>query len=178
MQRVLGIDLGTTNSVMAYIRRGEAEIVPNRQNQESTPSVVARGRRDELLVGKPAQGRAGLPDASVIRSVKRFMGRKFASPEVQAVIERVPYRVTEADDGEVAIWFGDRAYSPTEISSLILGRLKAEAEDRTGQEFPRAVITVPAYFGERQVAATREAGRMAGFHVLKVLDEPTAAALA
>jgi molecular chaperone DnaK (HSP70) len=178
VQRVLGIDLGTTNSVVAYIRRGEAEIVPNRQNQDSTPSVVARGRRGELLVGAPARARQGVPDADVIRSVKRFMGRRFASPDVQAVLERVPYRVTEGPDGEVDIWFGGRAYTPTEISSLILGRLKAEAEERTGLTFPRAVITVPAYFGERQVAATREAGRMAGFEVLKVLDEPTAAALA
>lgn len=174
MQRVLGIDLGTTNSVVAYVRRGEPEIVTNRQMEESTCSVVATSRRG-LLVGRAAKGRTAI---SAVASIKRFMGRRFAATDVQAVLKRVTYKVTESDDGDVEVWLDGRAYTPPEISSLILGRLKEEAEHRTGLVFNRAVITVPAYFGERQVAATRDAGRMAGFHVLKVLDEPTAAALA
>jgi molecular chaperone DnaK (HSP70) len=175
----LGIDLGTTNSVCAYLKRGAPEVIAIR-SRDSTSSVLAAGRRGELLVGEQAKARGELDPANVIYSVKRFVGRRFSSPEVRAVLERLqlPYQVEEGADGDVAIAFHGRSYSPTQLSSLILGRLKREAEDAAGVEFPRAVITVPAYFTERQVAATREAGRLAGFDVLRVLDEPTAAALA
>jgi molecular chaperone DnaK len=179
VQRVLGIDLGTTNSVCAYLKRGDPEIIAIR-GKDSTNSVLGLGRRGDLLVGEQAKSRATLDPENVIYSVKRFMGRRFGSPDVQEVLSRLqlPYRIEDDGDGDIAIWFHGRGYSPTELSSLILGRLKKEAEDAAGVEFPRAVITVPAYFTERQVASTREAGRMAGFDVLRVLDEPTAAALA
>ncbi|GAA0436210.1 hypothetical protein Acor_55120 [Acrocarpospora corrugata] len=178
MQRTLGIDLGTTNSVMAYMRRGEPQIVINRQSGDSTPTVVGRGKRGELLVGASARGRSVADPANVIYSIKRFMGRKFADPEVQAVLRGIPYQVTAGQDGDVNVWFGGRAYTPIEISALVLRRLREDAEDRCRERFTRAVITVPAYFGERQVAATREAGRLAGFQVLRIINEPTAASLA
>jgi len=178
MYRTLGIDLGTTNSVVAQLRRGEPEIVFNRQNQEGTPSVVGRGRRGELLVGSTARSRLALDGENVIRSVKRFMGRKFRDPQVQAALDELDYKVTAGTDGDVYVWFDGRSYTPIEISAIILHRLKEDAEQRLGEPLHRAVITVPAYFGERQVAATREAGRMAGLHVLRVINEPTAAALA
>ncbi|MFJ1702565.1 Hsp70 family protein [Kitasatospora sp. NPDC088346] len=178
MYRTLGIDLGTTNSVVAHLRRGEPEIIFNRQNQEATPSVVGRGRRGELLVGSTARGRLALDGENVIRSVKRFVGRRFRDPQVQAALDELDYKVTAGTDGDVNVWFDGRSYTPVEISAIILHRLKEDAEQRFGEPFQRAVITVPAYFGERQVAATQEAGRMAGLHVLRVINEPTAAALA
>lgn len=178
MYRTLGIDLGTTNSVVAHLRRGEPEIIFNRQNQEATPSVVGSGRKGELLVGSTARSRIAIDGANVIRSVKRFMGRKFKDPQVQAALKEVDYKVTAGTDGDVNVWFNGRAYTPIEISAIILHRLKEDAEQRFGEPFHRAVITVPAYFGERQVAATQEAGRMAGLHVLRIINEPTAAALA
>ncbi|MFJ2576865.1 Hsp70 family protein [Kitasatospora aureofaciens] len=178
MYRTLGIDLGTTNSVVAHLRRGEPEIIFNRQNQEATPSVVGTGRKSELLVGSTARSRTAIDGANVIRSVKRFMGRKFKDPQVQAALKEVDYKVTAGTDGDVNVWFNGRSYTPIEISAIILHRLKEDAEQRFGEPFHRAVITVPAYFGERQVAATQEAGRMAGLHVLRIINEPTAAALA
>ena len=178
MYRTLGIDLGTTNSVVAQLRRGEPEIIHNRQNQEATPSVVGRGKRGELLVGSSARGRVATDAENIIRSVKRFIGRKFKDPQVQAVLKDLAYRVTPGQDGDVNVWFNGRAYTPIELSAIILRRLKEDAELRSGEVFHRAVITVPAYFGERQVAATQEAGRLAGFQVLRIINEPTAAALA
>ncbi|GAA3001652.1 MULTISPECIES: Hsp70 family protein [unclassified Kitasatospora] len=178
MYRTLGIDLGTTNSVVAHLRRGEPEIIFNRQNQEATPSVVGSGRKGELLVGSTARSRIAVDGVNVIRSVKRFMGRKFKDPQVQAALKEVDYKVTAGTDGDVNVWFNGRSYTPIEISAIILHRLKEDAEQRFGEPFHRAVITVPAYFGERQVAATQEAGRMAGLHVLRIINEPTAAALA
>ncbi|UGQ13224.1 Hsp70 family protein [Yinghuangia sp. ASG 101] len=178
MLRTLGIDLGTTNSVMAHLRRGEPEIIHNRRNEEATPSVVTRGRHGELLVGQDARRRTLLDAENVIRSVKRFMGRKFGDGDVQAALRELDYQVTAGMDGDITIAFHGRAYTPIEISAIILRRLKEDAELRAGGRFDRAVITVPAYFGERQVAATQEAGRMAGFHVLRIINEPTAAALA
>ena len=178
MQRALGIDLGTTNSFMAYMKRGEPQIIDNRDNKDLTPSVVARGKRGELLVGSTAKARAVIEPQNTIYSIKRFMGRVYKDPSVQKALQGIPYRVTEGTDSEARAWLGDRDYTPTEISSLILHRMKQDAEERLHEKFTRAVITVPAYFGERQVAATREAGRMAGFHVLRIINEPTAAALA
>ncbi|HSA53969.1 MAG TPA: Hsp70 family protein [Yinghuangia sp.] len=178
MLRTLGIDLGTTNSVMAQLRRGQPEIIHNRRNEEATPSVVTRGRHGELLVGQDARRRTLLDAENVIRSVKRFMGRKFNDTDVQAALRELDYQVTAGMDGDITIAFHGRAYTPIEVSAIILHRLKEDAEQRVGAPFDRAVITVPAYFGERQVAATQEAGRMAGFHVLRIINEPTAAALA
>lgn len=182
MYRALGIDLGTTNSVVAQLRRGEPEIIANRLNTDATPSIVGakqtRQGGTELLVGTPARNWAARDGENVIRSVKRFMGRKFSDPPVKAVLDRLEYQVSAGTDGEVNVWFGGRAYTPVEVSAILLHQLRADAEQRLGEPVRRAVITVPAYFGERQVAATQEAGRMAGLHVLRILDEPTAAALA
>jgi molecular chaperone DnaK len=185
MQRALGIDLGTTNSVMAYNKRGQPVIIPNLEtNQDITPSVVGRDSDGQLLVGEPAKGQAIVSPEQTVYSIKRFIGRKYGDPKVKRAIQGdgdhvgVGYRVTEAPAGDVSVWLGDREYTPTEISSIILHRLRRDAEARTGEQFTRAVITVPAYFGERQVAATRDAGEMAGFHVLLIVNEPTAAALA
>ena len=178
MQRTLGIDLGTTNSVMAHMWRGEPQVISNRDNIQLTASVVGRGKRGELLVGKSARSRAGIDPQNTIASIKRLMGRTYSDADVQKAIQLVSYQATAGADGNTNVRLGDYEYSPIEISALILRRLKEDAEARIGEPFTRAVITVPAYFGERQVAATREAGRMAGFHVLRVINEPTAAALA
>jgi molecular chaperone DnaK (HSP70) len=182
MYRALGIDLGTTNSVVAQLRRGEPEIIANRLNTDATPSIVGskatRQGGTEILVGTPARNWAARDGENVIRSVKRFMGRKFSDPPVKAVLDRLEYKVSAGADGEVNVWFGGRSYTPVEVSAILLHQLRADAEQRLGEPVRRAVITVPAYFGERQVAATQEAGRMAGLHVLRILDEPTAAALA
>jgi molecular chaperone DnaK (HSP70) len=181
MSRAIGIDLGTTNSVMATMRRGTPIIIDNvSANRDITPSVVSRARRGELLVGAAAKGRAGADPRNTIYSVKRFMGRHLNDPLVQRTLSEMdmPYEVTAGPDGDVRVTFAGRPYSPIEISSLILYQLKQDAETRLKEPVQRAVITVPAYFGERQVAATREAGRLAGFHVLRILNEPTAAARA
>ena len=178
MQRILGIDLGTTNSVMAYVRKGRPIIIENRHNEELTPSVVGRGKRGELLIGEPAKARAIAEPGNVLYSVKRFMGRKYSDPTVQAILSepKLNFKVSEAPDGDVRLWLAGIEYSPIEISALILQRLRQDAEARVGagDEFGRAVITVPAYFGERQVAATYEAGELAGFQVLRIINEPTA----
>lgn len=178
MQRTLGIDLGTTNSVMAHMTRGEPQILYNRDSSELTPSIVGRGKRGELLVGRSAKSRASIDPQNTINSVKRLMGRKYADTSVQKAIQMIGYLVAAGVDGDITLRFGDFEYSPTEISAMILRRLKEDAEARISEPFTRAVITVPAYFGERQVASTREAGRMAGFQVLRIINEPTAAALA
>lgn len=178
MPRALGIDLGTTNSVMAYIFKGEPKVIDNRESKPLTPSVVGRGRKGELLVGQPAKNRAVSSPEETVYSVKRFIGRYYNDDFVKKALAKVAYRVSAAEDGNVAVWIGERTYSPTEISALVLRRMKEDAERVTGQTFSQAVITVPAYFGERQVDATREAGRLAGFSVLKIINEPTAAALA
>lgn len=185
MQRALGIDLGTTNSVMAYNKRGQPVIIPNLEtNHDITPSVVHRVLDGQLLVGEPAKGQLRYSRGQTVYSIKRFMGRKYQDPDVRIASEGgedhvgVSYRISPAPGGDVSVWLGDREYTPTEISAIILHRLRRDAEAKTGERFTRAVITVPAYFGERQVAATRDAGEMAGFHVLKIINEPTAAALA
>lgn len=178
MQRTIGIDLGTTNSVLAYVTKGEPRILLDRTNQDLTPSVVGADKRQGYVVGLRAKARGASEPWNTITSIKRFMGRKFKDPAVQRAIAHVGYRVTEGPDGDVQVWFKERPYSPTEISSLILRHLKEEAEARLGGAVTRAVITVPAYFGERQVAATKAAGELAGFHVVKIINEPTAAALA
>ncbi len=178
MPRTLGIDLGTTNSVMAQIHRGAPEIVVNREARDLTPSVVGRGKKGELLIGTAAKARAFLYPDDTIYSIKRFMGRMFADPDVQKALQLVTYKISEGPAGDVRVWLGGGEYSPSEISSLILWSLKKDAEERTKDQIKRAVITVPAYFGERQVAATREAGILAGLSVLRIINEPTAAALA
>ncbi|MFG2824121.1 Hsp70 family protein [Kitasatospora sp. NPDC048365] len=180
MYRTLGIDLGTTNSVAAWMRRGSAEVIRNRDGASATPSAVALDEGGGLLVGAAALGRRGA-GGEVVWAVKRLMGRQFDDPEVQRAVRHLGaggYPVSGAPDGGVLVRLGGRDYTPVQISAMVLRRIKLDAEARSGERFDRAVITVPAYFHEPQIAATRDAGRLAGFHVARVLPEPTAAALA
>ncbi|WP_326812011.1 Hsp70 family protein [Streptomyces scopuliridis] len=182
MHRTLGIDLGTTNSVMAWIKDGEPEVIAATPQESGTPSVVGLSGDGALLVGREALNWLERDATRVIATVKRLMGRQFQDPKVKQTILRMGQdggpAITEGPDGGVLIRLGDHDYTPVQISAIILRRLKRDAEERVGTAFTRAVITAPAYFGERQIAATREAGRLAGFHVVRVLMEPTSAALA
>ncbi|MCM8748557.1 molecular chaperone DnaK [Thermomicrobiaceae bacterium CFH 74404] len=178
MGRVIGIDLGTTNSVMAVIEGGEPVVIPNAEGERLTPSVVAVTSTGERLVGRFAKRQAITNPENTIYSVKRFMGRRFDDPEVQKTIKLVPYKVRRAQNGGVEIKMGDRWYSPPEISAMILQKLKADAEAYLGEKVDKAVITVPAYFDDSQRNATKDAGRIAGLEVLRIINEPTASALA
>ena len=180
MAKVLGIDLGTTNSCMAVMEGGEPLVLENSEGKRTTPSVVAFTKSGERLVGDAAKRQAVTNPSNTIYSIKRFMGRKFA--EVQEELKRVPYKVVEAANGDVAIEVEENGrknrYSPPEISAMILAKLKADAEVRLGEKITQAVITVPAYFNDSQRQATKDAGRIAGLEVLRIINEPTAASLA
>ncbi len=178
MGRVIGIDLGTTNSVMAIIEGGEPVVIPNAEGSRLTPSVVAISKTGERLVGQVAKRQAITNPENTIFSIKRFMGRKFSDPEVQRTMKVVPYKVTEAPNGDVQVWMGGRAYYPQEISAMILQKLKQDAEAYLGEKVDKAVITVPAYFNDAQRQATKDAGAIAGLEVLRIINEPTASALA
>jgi molecular chaperone DnaK len=175
---MIGIDLGTTNSVMATIEGGEPVIIPNAEGERLTPSVVAVTGGGERLVGRFARRQAVTNPENTIASVKRFMGRKFNDPAVQRDIKLVPYKLQAAPNGDVQVKMGDRWYSPQEISAMILQKLKADAEAYLGTTIDRAVITVPAYFDNSQRDATKDAGRIAGLTVERIINEPTASALA
>ena len=178
MAHVLGIDLGTTNSVIAVIEGGEPTVVANAEGARLTPSVVAISKSGERLVGQVAKRQSITNPENTIFSVKRFMGRKFNDPEVQRDIKLVPYRITEAQNGDVQVWMGGKAYSPPEVSAMILQKLKTDAEAYLGEKITQAVITVPAYFNDLQRQATKDAGKIAGLEVLRIVNEPTASALA
>ncbi|HLT20650.1 MAG TPA: molecular chaperone DnaK [Thermomicrobiales bacterium] len=178
MGRTIGIDLGTTNSVMAVIDAGEPEVIPNAEGERTTPSIVAISSSGERLVGRLAKRQAVTNPKNTIFSVKRFIGRRFDDPEVQRDIELVPYEVRQASNGGVEIKMGDRWYTPPEISAMILQKLKADAEAYLGETVDKAVITVPAYFDDSQRQATKDAGKIAGLEVLRIINEPTASALA
>ena len=178
MAHILGIDLGTTNSVMAVIEGGEPTVIPNAEGSRLTPSVVAISKTGERLVGQIAKRQAITNPENTIYSIKRFMGRKFTDPEVQRTMKLVPYRVTEAPNGGVHVWMGGKAYTPQEISAMILQKLKTDAEAYLGEKITQAVITVPAYFNDSQRQATKDAGTIAGLEVLRIIHEPTASALA
>ncbi|HEX5165286.1 MAG TPA: Hsp70 family protein, partial [Thermomicrobiales bacterium] len=179
MPRVIGIDLGTTNSAMAVLEAGEPTILENAEGNRVTPSVVAvNPKTGERLVGTIARRQAVTNPENTIFSIKRFMGRKFDDPVVQEAIERVPYKVTRAPNGDVQVVMGGKEYSPPEISAMILQKIKADAEARLGDKVNQAVITVPAYFNDAQRQATKDAGQIAGLEVLRIVNEPTAAALA
>ena len=177
---VLGIDLGTTNSCMAVMEGGEPVVLENSEGKRTTPSVVAFTKNGERLVGEAAKRQAVTNSRNTIYSIKRFMGRKYE--EVQEEIKRVPYKVVRADNGDAAmeVEVDGRAkqFSPPEISAMILAKLKADAEMRLGEKITQAVITVPAYFNDSQRQATKDAGRIAGLEVLRIINEPTAASLA
>jgi molecular chaperone DnaK len=180
MPKVLGIDLGTTNSCMAVMEGGEPVVLENSEGRRVTPSVVAFSKTGERLVGDAAKRQAVTNSRNTVYSIKRFMGRKF--DEVQEELKRVPYKVVKAPNGDVAVEVEiegkPKQFSPPEISAMILGKLKADAEMRLGEKITQAVITVPAYFNDSQRQATKDAGKIAGLEVLRIINEPTAASLA
>ena len=176
MSKILGIDLGTTNSCMAVMEHGEAKVIPNAEGNRTTPSVVAFTKSGERLVGQLAKRQAVTNPKNTVFSVKRFMGRRFKEVDIER--ESVPYEIVEAKNGDAYIKIGDKLYSPPEISAMILQKLKADAEAYLGEEIKQAVITVPAYFNDSQRQATKDAGKIAGLEVLRIVNEPTAAALA
>ena len=178
MGRTIGIDLGTTNSAMATIEGGEPIIIPNAEGERITPSVVAVTGSGERLVGRFARRQAVTNPENTIFSVKRFVGRKFNDPAVARDKKLVPYQIKAADNGDVQVKMGERWYSPQEISAMILQKLKADAEAFLGETVDKAVVTVPAYFDNAQRDATKDAGKIAGLDVLRIINEPTASALA
>jgi molecular chaperone DnaK len=178
MGKIIGIDLGTTNSVVAVMEGGEPVVIPSSEGARTVPSVVAINKNGERLVGQVARRQAVMNPENTIFSVKRFMGRKYTDPEVQKALRHVPYKVSAAPNGDVRIHMGGREYSPPEISAMILQKLKTDAETYLGQTVTQAVITVPAYFNDAQRQATKDAGRIAGLDVLRIINEPTASSLA
>ena len=178
MAQVIGIDLGTTNSAMAVMEAGEPVVVSNAQGTRTTPSVVAVTKSGERLVGQVAKRQAITNPENTIFSIKRFMGRKLNDPEVEADQGLVPYIMSASSNGDAAVDLGDTQHTPPEISAMILGKLKADAEAFLGDEVKEAVVTVPAYFNDAQRQATKDAGRIAGLDILRIVNEPTAAALA
>ena len=179
MGKIVGIDLGTTNSVVAVMEGGEPVVITTSEGSRLLPSVVAMNpKTGERIVGQVARRQAITNPENTIYSIKRFMGRKFSDPEVQKAMKRLPYKVTEAPNGDVQVWMGGKAYSPPEISAMILQKLKADAEAYLGEPVTQAVITVPAYFNDAQRQATKDAGRIAGLEVLRIINEPTASSLA
>jgi molecular chaperone DnaK len=179
MGRIIGIDLGTTNSVVAVMEGGEAVVIPSSEGGRLIPSVVAiNPKTNERLVGKVVRNQAVMNPENTIFSVKRFMGRKFDDPEVQRAAKVVPYKVSAAPNGDVRVHMGGREYSPPEVSAMILQKIKADAEAYLGETVDQAVITVPAYFNDAQRNATKDAGRIAGLEVLRIINEPTASSLA
>jgi molecular chaperone DnaK len=176
VSKIIGIDLGTTNSVVAVMEGGEAKVIPNAEGNRTTPSVVAFTKSGERLVGQVAKRQAVTNPKNTIFSIKRFMGRKHH--EVNEEMKMVPYEIERAENGDVRVAVEGKKYSPPEISAMILGKLKQAAEDYLGEKVDRAVITVPAYFNDAQRQATKDAGRIAGLAVERLVNEPTAAALA
>jgi molecular chaperone DnaK len=179
MARIVGIDLGTTNSVIAVMEGGEPTVIPTAEGSRLCPSVVAvNPKTGERMVGQVARRQAITNPENTIFSIKRLMGRKFSDAEVQKAIKVLPYKIVEKDNGDAWVVMGGREYSPAEISAMILAKLKADAEAYLGEKVTQAVITVPAYFNDSQRQATKDAGRIAGLEVLRIINEPTASSLA
>ena len=176
MSKILGIDLGTTNSCMAVMDGDTFKIIPNAEGANTTPSIVAFTKSGERLVGQTAKRQAVTNPENTIFSIKRFMGKKFS--EVQNEIQRIPYKVEEGKNGDACINVNGKLYTPPEISAMILQKLKNDAEAFLGEKITEAVITVPAYFNDTERQATKDAGRIAGLDVKRIINEPTAAALA
>src|SRR5215831_15918161 len=176
MSKIIGIDLGTTNSVVAIMEGGKPTVITNAEGSRLTPSVVAVTDKGERLVGQVAKRQAITNPTNTVYSIKRFMGRKYG--EVQGETKMVPYHVEAADNGDVRVVVQDKKYSPPEISAMILRKLKEAAESHLGETVGRAVITVPAYFNDAQRQATKDAGQIAGLKVERIVNEPTAACLA
>ena len=178
MSKVIGIDLGTTNCCVSVLEGGAVQIISNKEGGRTTPSVVGFTEKDERLVGQIAKRQAVTNAANTLYAVKRLIGRKFESPEVEKMRENVPFEITEAPNGDAHIRVLDRVYSPPEISAIVLQRLKLAAEEFLGDKISEAIITVPAYFDDAQRQATRDAGKIAGLEIERIINEPTAAALA
>src|SRR5205814_8085254 len=176
MAKVIGIDLGTTNSCMAVIEGGEPTVIPNAEGGRTTPSVVAFTKDDQRLVGAPARRQQVTNPQNTVFSIKRFMGRKF--DEVSEEMKIVPYEVVQGPNDDVRVKAGGKEYAPPELPAMILQKLKTDAEAYLGETVTDAVITVPAYFNNAQREATKDAGRIAGLNVLRIINEPTAASLA
>jgi molecular chaperone DnaK len=178
MSKIIGIDLGTTNSAMAYMSGGKPNIIPNAQGGRLTPSVVAKSDKGEIIVGQPAKNQAIINPEGTIYSVKRLIGRSWDDPEVQKDKKLLPFEMRKSKTGGVEVRMDDKWYTPQEISAKILAKLKEDAEEFLGEEVKEAVITVPAYFDDSQRQATKDAGKIAGFEVKRIVNEPTASALA
>src|SRR5690348_9449712 len=178
MPRVVGIDLGTTNSCVAVIDGDAPVVIANAEGTRTTPSVIGFAQTGERLVGQAARRQAMTNAENTIYAVKRLMGRKFEDPEVQRHVLTCPYEVVAADNGDAYVRVRGRDFSPPEISALVLGKMRQTAEDWLGEQVTDAVVTVPAYFDDAQRQATKDAGRIAGLSVLRIVNEPTAAALA
>ncbi len=177
MGKVLGIDLGTTNSCMAIIEGGQPKVLENKEGNRTTPSIVAISKTGERLVGQLAKRQAVTNPENTLYSIKRLIGRRFDDSEVQRDVSLMPYKIVKSGEG-VKVKMSDKEYSPQEISAMILQKMKADAEERVGEKITEAVITVPAYFDDSQRQATKDAGEIAGLKVLRIINEPTAAALA
>jgi molecular chaperone DnaK len=178
MSKVIGIDLGTTNSCVAIMEGGEPKVLTNAEGSRTTPSVVGITAEGERLVGQIAKRQAITNPENTIFSVKRLIGRKFTSPQVKDATGKLPYKIVKADNGDAHVEIRDKVYSPQEISAMVLQKMKATAEDYLGEKVTDAVITVPAYFDDSERQATKDAGKIAGLNVLRIINEPTAAALA
>ncbi|MCK5093073.1 MAG: Hsp70 family protein, partial [Spirochaetes bacterium] len=176
MGKIIGIDLGTTNSCVAVMEGNEAKVITNSEGQRTTPSVVAFTKKDEILVGQPAKNQIITNSENTIYSIKRFMGRRYS--EVSREIKMVPYKVLQGKSADARVKVRDGEFSPPEISARILQKMKQTAEDYLGAKVTEAVITVPAYFNDSQRQATKDAGKIAGLEVKRIINEPTAASLA
>ncbi len=178
MGKVIGIDLGTTNSCVAIMSGGDPVVIANAEGSRTTPSVVAINDKGERLIGQIAKRQAITNPENTIFSIKRLMGRRFRSPQVQDAVKRLPYKVSEAENGDAHVEIRGKRYSPPEVSAMILQKMRQTAEDYLGEKVSEAVITVPAYFDDSQRQATKDAGQIAGLTVLRIINEPTAASLA
>jgi molecular chaperone DnaK len=178
MAKIIGIDLGTTNSVGAVMEGGEPVVIPTAEGERLVPSVVAVNKNGERLVGRPARNQAVVNPENTIYSIKRFMGRKFDDTETAKALEVVPYKIQKASNGGIEVELSGKRYTPPEISAMILAKIKADAEAYLGEPVTQAVITVPAYFNDAQRNATKDAGKIAGLEVLRIINEPTASSLA
>ncbi|MEO6666340.1 MAG: Hsp70 family protein, partial [Nitrospiria bacterium] len=178
MAKVIGIDLGTTNSCVAVVSGGDPVVIPNSEGSRITPSVVAITDKGERLVGQIAKRQAITNPEHTVYSIKRLMGRKFGTAQIREAMKRLPYKVVEAKNGDTHVEIRGKAYSPPEVSAMILQKMKKTAEDYLGETVTEAVITVPAYFDDSQRQATKDAGEVAGLKVLRIINEPTAASLA
>ena len=178
MGKIIGIDLGTTNSCVAVMEGGKPKVIENAEGDRTTPSIVAFTKDDEVLVGQPAKRQAVTNPSNTLFAVKRLIGRKFSEDVVQKDRDLVPYGIVEAKNGDAWVEAGGKKMAPPEISARVLMKMKKTAEDYLGEEVTEAVITVPAYFNDSQRQATKDAGKIAGLSVKRIINEPTAAALA